>query len=173
MGATEPPDRRCAMDHADAPNLPPILDGPRRRRMAVFLVVVAAVIVGYWVAWFCDRSLVASAHSRTYVAFEEAFPAADGWLVVCLLAGATTLVRRLRSALGWLLAGAGAGIYLCAMDVTYDLEHGIWWRDANGLLELAINVATVTISVAVGRWAWRRRQTLADLAPAADRPGTA
>jgi len=138
------------------------LDTRRRRRMAVFLVVVAAVVVAYWVAWFADRSLVASATSRPYVQFEEAFPTADGWLVVCLVGGALALVRRRATAMWWLLAGVGAGVYLCAMDVTYDLEHGIWWRDANGVVELVINVATATISIAMGRWTWRRRSALAE-----------
>ena len=58
------------------------------------------------------------------------------------------------------MAGAGAGLYLFCMDVLYDLEHGVWGRGANGLTELAINALTLVLSLAVLRWAWRRRAVL-------------
>jgi hypothetical protein len=68
-----------------------------------------------------------------------------------------------RAALFWLLAGGGAGLYLCAMDVLYDVQHGVWGKGANGAMELAINVATLALSVFVLCWTWLRREAL--LAP--------
>ena len=128
--------------------------------MAGLLVAAAAVVVAYWALWFGHRSLVASASGAGYVQFEEAFPVADAWLVVCLVLGALTLVARRPSSLLFLVAGAGAGLYLFAMDVLYDLEHGVWGRGANGGTELAINVVTLVLSLGVLRWAWRRRAAL-------------
>lgn len=126
-----------------------------------FLVLVAAVItVFYWVVWFADRSRVASVHTASYYQFEDAFPFADGWLVCCLVAAAITLVSRRPMALFWLLAGGGAGLYLFAMDTLYDIQHGVWEMGGNGLIELGINVATVSLSLAVLRWSWRRREGL-------------
>ncbi|HXY27047.1 MAG TPA: hypothetical protein VEH82_02095, partial [Acidimicrobiales bacterium] len=77
-----------------------------------------------------------------------------------LLSGAYCLVTSRRAALFWLLAGGGAGLYLFGMDVLYDLEHGVWGKGGNGLVELAINVVTLVLSVTVLRWAWVRRDAL-------------
>jgi hypothetical protein len=134
--------------------------------VSVGLVVVAIVTTLYWVAWFGHRSLVASLHTSAYSQFENAFPAADGWLVVCLLGAAATLWARRPSALFWLLAGGGAGLYLFAMDTLYDLEHGIWAKGGNGLVELAINIVTLMLSLAVLRWAWTHRHPLLGAVPA-------
>ena len=131
-----------------------------RRRMIVLLVLVAAVTVAYWVLWFSHRSLVASETRPAYVEFENAFPLADGWLALALLASAATLRARRPAAFGWLLAGGGAGLYLFCMDVLYDAEHGIWAKGAGGAIEAAINVATLAVSLGVLRWTWRRRAAL-------------
>ena len=132
--------------------------------MAGLLVAVAGLVVAYWLAWALHRSLVASETGVAYVQFEDAFPLADGFLVLCLLAGAWCLVTARRAALLWMLAGGGAGLYLFAMDVLYDLQHGVWGKGGNGLVELAINVLTLVLSLTVLRWAWTRRDAL--LAPA-------
>jgi len=128
--------------------------------MALLLAGAAAVVVAYWALWFGHRSLVASETTAGYIQFEDAFPLADGWLVVCLLGGSLALLARRPSALVFLVAGAGAGLYLFAMDVLYDLEHGVWAKGGNGLVELAINVVTLVLSLGVLRWAWRRRAAL-------------
>jgi hypothetical protein len=131
--------------------------------MAALLVVVAVVVIAYWALWFGDRSALASDTRPAYYEFENAFPLADAWLVVAMAGGSWALLRRRTSALGWLLAGAGAGLYLFCMDVLYDLEHGIWGKGSGGLVELAVNLATLVLSVGVLRWAWRRRHDLLDL----------
>jgi hypothetical protein len=131
-----------------------------RMRMVALLVVATVLVVAYWVAWFTHRSLVASEHTVPYMQFEDAFPLADGWLAICMAAGAFCLATRRRAALLWLLAGGGAGLYLFGMDVLYDLEHGIWGKGANGIVELAINVLTLALSVVVLAWAWRGRDEL-------------
>ena len=76
------------------------------------------------------------------------------------LAASFCLLTARRAALFWLLAGGGAGLYLFAMDVLYDLQHGIWGKGANGLVELAINLVTLGLSLFVLRWAWVRRDVL-------------
>lgn len=132
----------------------------RPRRVAWLCEGAAAVIVAYWVAWFAHRSLVAANTTPTYVAFEQAFPLADGLIVVALVAGARALRRGSALAVLFLLLGAGAGLYLGAMDVLYDLEHGVWAQGANGLMELAINVVTVGAATGFARWVWRARRRL-------------
>ena len=77
------------------------------------------------------------------------------------MAAAVTLAGRRPTALLWLLAGGGAGLYLFAEDTLYDLEHGIWWGSgAGGLVELALNVVTLVVSAGLLRWAWQYRAAL-------------
>jgi hypothetical protein len=135
-----------------------------RRRSAVAwgLVVAAAILLAYWLTWYLGgRSLLASSTRPAYVEFENAFPLADAWLGACALLAAEALWRSRSTALLWMLAGGGAGIYLAGMDVLYDLQHDIWTSGAGGAIELAINVVTVVASVATLRWAWSRRTLLA------------
>jgi len=124
------------------------------------LIVVAFLIVAYWAAWFGDRHLVAAEHLRRYYEFEDAFPLADGWIVLCALGGAFSLARTSRMALFWLLAGGGAGTYLFCMDFLYDMEHGIWAKGPGGAIEAAINLLTLLVSVGLLGWTWRRRMML-------------
>jgi hypothetical protein len=133
-------------------------------------LVGAAIMAAYWAAWFGHRSLVASETRAAYYEFENAFPAADAWVVVCLLGAAWALWRSRPAALFWLLAGGGAGVYLFCMDVLYDLEHGIWWKSAGGAVEAVINLVTLGYSVWLLRWAWRGRAALLGLGSA---PGPA
>ncbi len=131
-----------------------------RRAMAGLLAAAALLIAAYWLGWLVHRSLVASETGTAYTQFEDAFPLADGWLVLCLAAAASCLWTGRRAAIFWLLAGGGAGIYLFCMDVLYDLQHGVWGRGANGVMELAINIVTLALSVFVLRWTWVRRDAL-------------
>jgi hypothetical protein len=140
-----------------------------RRTVVRLLTSAALLMVAYWVLWFAARATVASNRRPAYYEFENAFPLADGWITVCLLAAAWTLQRGRPAALLWLLAGGGAGLYLSGMDVLYDLEHGIWWHSGSGgVIELGINVLSLTMSLGALRWGWRRRAALlagSDLAP--------
>ena len=134
----------------------------RKNAVAAALVAAVGIMLAYWLVWFFgDRSLLASSTSPAYVEFENAFPLADAWLGACALLGAEALWRGRRTALLWLLVGSGAGVYLAAMDVLYDLQHDIWTSGSGGTIELGINVITVVASVATLRWAWRRRTLLA------------
>jgi hypothetical protein len=131
--------------------------------LAGVLLGAALLIIAYWVTWLARRSLVATETGPGYTSFEDAFPLADGWLAACLVAASFCLLTARRGALFWLLAGGGAGLYLFGMDVLYDLEHGIWGKGANGVIELVINFVTLGLSVFVLRWAWLHRDAL--LAP--------
>ena len=128
--------------------------------MTIVLLTAALVIVAYWVAWLAHRSLVASETTPGYTQFEDAFPLADGWLALCLVAASYCLMTARRAALFWLLAGGGAGLYLFAMDVLYDLQHGVWGKGANGVMELVINVVTLGLSAFVLHWTWIRKEAL-------------
>ena len=128
-----------------------------RRRVTWILAVVIVLDVAYWVAWYADRSLVASNTRPAYYEFENAFPLADGWLAICCLGALLALRARSATALLWLLMAAGAAVYLFGMDVLYDLEHGIWWSSGGGVVELAINLLTGGVALVLLRWTWINR----------------
>ena len=145
------------------------VDARAVRRVLIVLVISLAVMLAYWALWFTARDVVASNDRPAYVEFENAFPAADAWLTICLIGAAITLPARRPSALFWFLAGGGAALYLFGMDALYDLEHGIWWRSgAGGVIELLINLLTLTAGLGLLRWAWRRRNALLAVRPASE-----
>ena len=132
-----------------------------RRRVIGTLAAVIVLDVAYWIAWYADRSLVASNTRPAYYEFENAFPLADAWLAVCCVGALIGLRARSGLALLWLLMAGGAAVYLFGMDVLYDLENGIWWNSgAGGVIELVINVVTLVVSIWFLRWAWLRRTAL-------------
>ena len=128
------------------------------RRRGVRLLILASVLVtGYWLLWFTDRGVVASAHGASYISFEQSIPVADGWIVLAALLAALQGWRRRPSALLWLVVFGGAAIYLCALDVLYDLEHGIYGSGHGGATELAINIATAGMGVGALSVGWHFR----------------
>jgi hypothetical protein len=131
-----------------------------RRRVAGALLAGAVLLVVHWAVWLLDRSLLASDTRPAYYEFEAAFALADAWLAFCLVAGARSLTGRRPTALLWLLAAAGAGGFLLAMDVLYNLQHGVWFASQRGLVELLRNLATGAGTVGLFAWAWPRRAEL-------------
>jgi len=131
-----------------------------RRRVAYALGAGAALLVLYWAAWLLDRTLLAADTRPAYFEFEGAFFLADVWLATCLVAGARALTARRSSALLWLLAAGGAGGFLVAVDVLYNLQHGVWFASQRGLTELVRNMATGAGTVGLFAWAWPRRAEL-------------
>jgi hypothetical protein len=131
-----------------------------RRRVASALLAGATLLVLYWAAWLLDRTLLAADTRPAYYEFESAFFLADVWLATCLVAGARALTARRSSALMWLLAAGGAGGFLVAVDVLYNLQHGVWFASQRGLTELVRNLATGAGTVGLFTWAWPRRAEL-------------
>ena len=131
-----------------------------RRTVQAMLVVAIVVDIAYWAAWFTDREVLASEHTRAYYDFEDAFPLADLWLGIACLLALVTLTRRTPSAFFWLVAAGASGMYLFAMDLLYDLEHGIFTSGGGGVIEAVIVAITLVFSVTVLRYAWTRRAEL-------------
>jgi hypothetical protein len=125
-----------------------------------WLVVTAALLLSYWVLWLADRGAVAVDHNASYIAFEESFPLADSWLLAALLAAGVQLWRRKPSALMWVFVIGGAGLYLCAIDMLYDLQHGIYAKGQGGAIELGINLVTAASSIGIMTFGWRFRRAL-------------
>jgi hypothetical protein len=115
------------------------------------LLIVGAIVTGlYWWSYFTGGDVMAS-HERWYTAFESSFPVADGWMALCMAASGVGLLmnRPWGRPLG-LMAGS-ALIYLAAMDVTFNVENGLYAEAAANDAMKAEIVINVT-SALLGAW---------------------
>jgi hypothetical protein len=128
------------------------------RTLAVLLLVGALVTAFYWWSYFTGGDVMVS-HARWYTAFESSFPVADGWMALCMFAAGIGLW----SGRGWgarmgLLAGS-ALVYLAAMDITFDVENGMYALAATNdamKFEIFINVTTLVLGAWTILASWRR-----------------
>ncbi len=146
----------------------PVTELPKGGRFILGVLIFGVLAtVAYWVVWFgVDRELLASAHTESYYAFENSFPIADLWMGGTGLLACIALLRRRASALLWSIAAGAISIYLGLLDVLFDLENGIYRSPDTGgvVVEILINVLTLSMGVVVIAWAWRVRRQLIDYA---------
>ena len=125
--------------------------------LAALLLLGAAVTVAYWLNYFIAGD-VRVLSETWYGYFEDAFPVADLWMAACMAAAGVGLWRGTRSgALFGLMAGS-ALIYLAAMDITFNVEHGLYALLLNSgpmLTEAWINASSLGLGVATLVMSWR------------------
>jgi hypothetical protein len=128
------------------------------RALSALLILGAIVTAFYWWSYFTGGDVMVS-HARWYTAFESSFPVADGWMALCMSAAGIGLW----SGKSWgaqmgLLAGS-ALIYLAAMDITFDVENGMYALAATNdamKFEIFINVTTLILGAWTVLASWRR-----------------
>jgi hypothetical protein len=128
------------------------------RILGALLVLAAVVTAYYWWDYFTGGDVMVIA-DRWYTAFESSFPVADGWLsLCCLLAGVGFFLGNRTAPLFGLMA-ASAFFYLAAMDITFDVENGLYaLAAANDAMkfEIFINISCLIL----GAWtlivSWRK-----------------
>lgn len=91
----------------------------------VLLVVTAVLTVAYWLDFFL-RGTVQAVEEDWYLRFERAFPAADGWMAACSLVGAVGLFTGATYGTVFGLLAAGALVFLGLMDLTFNLQNGMF-----------------------------------------------
>jgi hypothetical protein len=128
------------------------------RVLSALLILGAAVTAFYWWSYFTGGDVMVL-HDRWYTAFESSFPVADGWMAACMLAAGIGLWSgKPWGARAGLLAGS-ALIYLAAMDITFDLENGMYaLAAANEAMrfEVFINATTLLLGIWTIIACWRR-----------------
>jgi hypothetical protein len=130
------------------------------RTHAAAMVVVALGTIAYWIAYFAAGA-VQTASDPVYVGFENAFPAADGYMAACWLAAATLLWRGRAAAIAVGIAAGSAMIFLGLMDTLFNLEHGKYTAmTAEMAVETVINVACLTFGPFTIVRLWRIRDRL-------------
>jgi hypothetical protein len=136
------------------------------RAVVVLLVLTSVGTTLFWVTFFGAGGVLHSSETDVYLAYERAFPVADGWMAACAALAAVGVVRRR----GWaVLCGIAAGsalVFLGLLDVTFDLEGGLYAPGrAAVLVEQVINVYCLTVGPFLIVWFWRQRRRLDPSSP--------
>ncbi len=132
----------------------------RRRALGATLIVGAIVTALYWWIYFTGGDVMV-AHERWYTAFESSFPVADGWMAFCMAAaGAGFVANRTWASPFGLMAGS-ALIYLAAMDITFNVENGMYALGGDAMkFEMFINVTSAILGIWTLIVAWPRARQL-------------
>lgn len=138
------------------------------RILGSLLLLGAAVTIAYWVNYFVAGD-VRVVPDLWYSAFEEAFPVADAWMSLCLIGAGIGFWRGKRSAPLFGLMAGSALLYLAALDITFNIERGLY-----GLLpasramvtEAVINVASLALGITTVALCWPRALAMATSADA-------
>ena len=126
---------------------------------ATAIVVLALGTIAYWAAYF--GAGVQTTSDPVYVGFENAFPAADGYMTACWLAAAALLWRGRASAVAVGIAAGSAMVFLGLMDTLFNLEHGKYATMTPEMAaETVINVACLTFGPFTMIRLWRIRGRL-------------
>jgi len=125
--------------------------------LSALLILGAVVTLAYWANYFLAGD-VRVLPDYWYSAFEDSFPVADGWMALCMLVAGIGLWRGTRAgALFGLMAGS-ALIYLAAMDITFNVEHGLYAllpKSGPMLTEAWINASSLGLGIATLVMSWR------------------
>ena len=124
---------------------------PRGWKTAIAIqLFVTAAALAYWGLWFSPhRGLIASQDTDVYLAFQNAFPVADGFLVFACLAGAHALIRFKSTALLWVLLASSSSLYLGALDIAFNFQNRVYSAPTGSM---AIEVALNLMSLGFGGW---------------------
>lgn len=118
---------------------------------AVLLLVTAVVTVAYWVDFFWHGS-VNVVEEEWYIRFERAFPVADGFMAASCAVAAIGLLSDEPYGVAFGLVAAGALLFLGLMDVTFNVENGLYSHLAGSTpmrAELVINVWSIGFGAAL------------------------
>ena len=128
------------------------------RVLGVCLILTAVVTVAYWADYFTSAE-VAVVPARWYTAFESSFPVADAWMALTSLAAGIGFWRSSTWAGRMGLLAGSALLYLAAMDITFNLENGLYplARTSNAMrFEMLINGWSLAMGAVVIAASWRK-----------------
>ena len=140
--------------------------------LAAVFVLSAVGTIAFWLDWFWGGHVATDADS-CYLAFENAFPFADGIMCVFLLLAAAGFMRLRDTGFLYGLIAAGHLWSLGCLDTLYNLEHGKYadMGDSAMAFEAYINVHCFTLSAAAVWYIWTRRAHLLNLGGAPPEQG--
>jgi hypothetical protein len=126
--------------------------------LAALLVLGALITLAYWLNYFLAGD-VRVLPDYWYGAFEDSFPVADGWMALCMLGAGIGLWRGTPDGSRFGLLAASGLLYLAAMDITFNVEHGLYAllpKSGAMLTEAVINATSLGLGLATLFMSWRR-----------------
>jgi len=126
-----------------------------------YLAVAAVGTTAYWIVFFTSGAVQVQ-DDAAYLAFEKAFPLADGWMAACAALAAVGLWRGRPWGLLFGLLAASSLVFLGCMDILWNLNTGSY-AIASGAMtaEIVINVFCLAGGVLLIPYLWRNRRSLA------------
>jgi hypothetical protein len=125
--------------------------------LSALLILGAVVTVAYWLNYFIAGD-VRVLSDTWYTYFEDAFPVADGWMALAMFIAGIGLWRGTRSGALWGLMAGSALLYLAGMDITFNVEHGLYAllpKSGPMLTEAWINASSLGLGIATCLMSWR------------------
>ena len=133
---------------------------PGLKAVIALLLAVAGVTAAYWAVFFTSGAVQVRGDDA-YLAFERAFPLADGWLAVCALAAANDLWRSRASGVLFGLLSGSSLVYLGCLDVLFNLNAGNYAIVSGAMrTEVVINAGSLAVGALLIVFLWRHRERL-------------
>jgi hypothetical protein len=121
------------------------------------LLITFVATLAYWLIYYTSGD-VQVRQDEVYLAFENAFPAADTWMAICALLGAIGLLRKRIWGFLFGLLAASSLVYLGLMDVTFDLNQGIYaLGGVDTAIEVLINLFCLIVGPLIIIYLWKNR----------------
>ena len=135
---------------------------PRGLVAAIAYLAVAAVgTTAYWIVFFTSGAVHVQ-DNAAYLAFENAFPLADGWMAACAALAAVGLWRGRPWGFLFGLLAASSLVFLGCMDVLWNLNTGSYSIGSSAMTaEIVINVFCLAGGTLLIVYLWRHRRSLA------------
>jgi hypothetical protein len=137
---------------------------PRPRGLVAAIAYLAVAAVGttaYWIVFFTSGA-VQVRDDAAYLAFERAFPLADGWMAACAALAAVGLWRRRAWGLLFGLLAGSSLVFLGCMDVLWNLNAGSYAIGSGAMTaEIMINLYCLAGGLLLILYLWRHRRSLA------------
>lgn len=120
-------------------------DDPATWLVAGAEVLAALLIAGFWLTWFRQP------HTEPwlptgYVEHERVFVFPDSVLALVLLTSAVLLILEERLGGSLALVAGGMLTFLGVIDLAYFAQHGMFRREREGALNLALVVGILTLA---------------------------
>lgn len=93
--------------------------------LAVMLVITAVGTTLYWLDFFL-RGTVHLVEEEWYLRFERSFPVADAWMAAASVVAAAGLFAEADYGIAFALVAAGALVFLGLMDLTFNVQNGLF-----------------------------------------------
>lgn len=122
----------------------------------------AAGIATYWAVFFVEgaAAFAGGVDPSAFLAFESAFPVADGCLAVTLAIAGRWLLRRDSRGVPLTLVASGALVFLGLLDAAFNLQNGAYGgAPARAAVNGFLNAACILGGIAMARMAVAERRS--------------